>query len=46
VVGADGFATILEELFEVHGDGQALEVAASLGCLACPLRGDGRSVDP
>ena len=36
VVGADCLAAILKKLFDVHGNGQALQLAAALRELAHP----------
>lgn len=40
VVGAHCLAPVLEELLNVHGDGQALELATPVGELVDPLRSD------
>ena len=41
VIGADGLAAVFEELLDVHRDGEPLQLGASLGELAHPLRRPG-----
>lgn len=46
MVGADSLAPVLKKLFDVHGYRKSLQLAASLGELADPLRGVGRGDAP